>query len=159
MTRTDRASRLVAAPPDLVYRALVDPAMVIEWLPPSGARGSIEEFDPRPGGAFCMTLTFEDSGYTQGKSTPKTDVVRGEFVELETNRRVTQRFAFDSSDPAFAGTMTMTWTLRPEAEGTMLAIAAENVPAGIRAEDHEAGLTSSLSNLAAFIEGVRRSPE
>ncbi|WP_229266837.1 SRPBCC family protein [Leptospira sp. severe_002] len=159
MTRTDRASRLIAAPPDVVYRALVDPAMVIEWLPPSGARGSIEEFDPRPGGAFCMTLTFEDSGYTQGKSTPKTDVVKGEFVELETNRRVTQRFAFDSPDPAFAGIMTMTWTLKPEAEGTMLAITADNVPAGIRAEDHEAGLTSSLSNLAAFIEGVRHSPE
>ena len=159
MTRTDRASRLIMAPADLVYRALVDPAMVVEWLPPRGARGSIDEFDPRPGGAFRMTLTFEDSSHTKGKSTSKTDVVRGQFVELEANRRVTQRFAFDSADPAFAGTMTMTWTLEPQVEGTALAVTAEDVPVGIRAEDHEAGMASSLSNLAALIEGARISPE
>ena len=158
MTRTDRASRLIMAPPDLVYRALVDPAMVVEWLPPKGARGSMDEFDPRPGGAFCMTLTFDDASLPKGKSTSNTDVVKGQFVELETNRKVTQRFEFDSADPAFAGTMTMTWALEPQAEGTVLSVTAEGVPVGIRAEDHEEGMASSLSNLAALIEG-RRSPE
>jgi uncharacterized protein YndB with AHSA1/START domain len=159
MTRTDTASRLIMAPPDLVYRALVDPAMVIEWLPPKGARGSIDEFDPRSGGAFRMTLTFEDSNHIKGKSTSGTDVVQGQFVELEANRRITQKFAFDSADPAFAGTMTMIWTLEPQVEGTLLTVTAEDVPAGIRAEDHEAGMASSLSNLAALIESARLSPE
>ena len=49
--------------------------------------------------------------------------------------------------------MTMRWTLEPQGEGTMLTVAAENVPVGIRPEDHEAGLASSLSNLAAIVEG------
>jgi uncharacterized protein YndB with AHSA1/START domain len=159
MTRTDTAARLIMAPADLVYRALVDPAMVVEWLPPKGARGSVDEFDPRPGGAFRMTLTFEDSNHLEGKSTSTTDVVRGQFVELEANRRITQKFAFDSADAAFAGTMTMTWTLTPQGEETLLTVTAENVPAGIRAEDHEAGMASSLSNLAALIEAPRLSPE
>jgi uncharacterized protein YndB with AHSA1/START domain len=158
MTRTDRAARLIMAPADLVYRALVDPAMVVEWLPPKGARGSIDAFDPRPGGAFRITLTFEDGNHTKGKSTSRTDVVRGQFVELEANRRITQTFAFDSADPAFAGTMTMTWTLRPQGEGTVLSVAAEDVPIGIGAEDHETGMASSLANLAALIEGAL-SPE
>jgi len=152
MTRTDRASRLIKAPPDRVYRA-VDPAMVIEWLPPKGARGSIEEFDAWPGGAFCMTLTFDDASGAKGKSTSNTDVVKGRFVTIETNRKVAQRFEFDSKDPAFGGSMTMIWALEPQADGTMLSVTAEGVPAGIRAEDHEAGMASSLSNLAAMIEG------
>ena len=158
-TRIDRASRLIMAPPGLVYRALVDPAMVIEWLPPRGARGAIERFDPRPGGAFCMTLTFDDPSHARGKSTSNTDVVKGQFVTLETNRKVTQRFEFDSADPAFAGIMTMSWVLEPRAEGTVLSVTAEDVPVGIRREDHEAGMASSLSNLAAMVEGTRRSAE
>lgn len=153
MNRIDRVSRLIMAPTDLVYRALVDPAMVSDWLPPRGARGSIDEFDPRPDGAFCMTLTFDDASPAKGKSTSNTDVVKGRFVTLETNRKVTQRFEFDSTDPAFAGTMTMTWTLEPQAEGTALSVTAEGVPVGIQAEDHKAGMASSLSNLAAMVEG------
>jgi len=154
VTRIDRASRLIVAPTDLVYRALVDPAMVVEWLPPKGARGAIDAFDPRPGGAFRMTLTFDDSNLPSGKTTPDTDVVTGRFVDLETNRSVTQSFEFDSADPAFAGTMTMCWILESRIEGTMLTVAAEDVPVGIRPEDHEAGLASSLSNLAAMVEGA-----
>jgi len=153
LSRTDRASRLILAPPERVYRALVDPAMVRAWLPPRGARASIDAFDPRPGGAFRMILTFDDASLPKGKSTSNTDVVKGRFVALETNRRVTQAFEFDSADPQFAGTMTMTWALAPQAEGATLSVTAENVPAGISAEDHKAGLASSLSNLAAMVEG------
>ena len=47
----------------------------------------------------------------------------------------------------------MIWALEPQAEGTALNVTAENVPAGIRPEDHKAGLASSLSNLAAMLEG------
>lgn len=48
--------------------------------------------------------------------------------------------------------MTMTWTLEPEAGGTMVTVTAEDVPTGVRAEDHEAGLASSLANLAGPVE-------
>jgi hypothetical protein len=58
-----------------------------------------------------------------------------------------------------AGTMTMTWELEPRADGTVLSVTAEDVPVGIRAEDHEPGLASSLSDLAAMVEATRRSYE
>ena len=63
-----------------------------------------------------------------------------------------QAFRFESDDPAFAGTMRMTWTLRPTGGGTELTVRAEDVPDGIRREDHLAGLNASLANLAAFLE-------
>lgn len=36
MTRTDTASRVIAASVETVYAALVDPEALIVWLPPHG---------------------------------------------------------------------------------------------------------------------------
>ena len=48
-----------------------------------------------------------------------------------------QAVDFDSDDPAFAGTMTMTWSVRPQGDGrTLVEIVVEDVPAGIGAADH-----------------------
>ena len=148
MARTDRASRLILAPPLWVYRALVDPRQLVLWLPPRGARAIIDEFDPRPGGAFAMTLVFADPAKTDAKSAADSDVVRGRFVDLVPGSLVTQCFEFESADPAFAGAMQMTWTLEPDGAGTRLTVTAENVPPGISAEDHQQGLNSSLENLS-----------
>lgn len=147
--RVDRAWRIIAAPPSLVYAALVDGRMVSHWLPPEGATGTLEAFDPRPGGAFRMTLRFSAGS---GKTTADTDTVSGRFVDLEEGECVVQEFDFVSDDPAFAGTMRMTWGLAWCAEGTEVTVIAENVPSGISKEDHAKGLASSLANLAACVE-------
>ena len=59
---------------------------------------------------------------------------------------------FVSDDPAFAGTMTMTWAVRAVSGGTHVEITADDVPDGISADDHAAGLTSSLDKLASYVE-------
>ncbi len=61
---------------------------------------------------------------------------------------------FESDDPAFAGTMTMTWQLTPLVSGTEVSIAASGVPTGISPIDHATGMQSSLANLAAYVESV-----
>jgi hypothetical protein len=73
-------------------------------------------------------------------------------VELIPNERIVQLVIFESDDPAFAGEMRMTWCLSPAAVGTEVSITCENVPEGIRKEDHDAGLRSALENLAKFVE-------
>ncbi len=148
--RIDRAWRIVDAPMEQVYAALVDPAAIVRWLPPEGARGTIEAFDPRPGGAFRLTLHFASG--EGGKTTPDSDTVSGRFIELVPGECVVQDFDFVSADPAFAGTMRMTWGLTWCAEGTEVSIVAEDVPPGVSPDDHAAGLASSLANLAAYVE-------
>ncbi len=151
--RIDRAERWIAAPADRVYQALTTRDAVEVWLPPTGARGVIEAFEPRPGGPFRMTLVFDTPGETGArKSSETTDTVEGEFLALTPDVSVRQRFTFVSDDPAFAGAMTMTWTLTDEAGGTRVAVAAEDVPPGIRPEDHRQGMESSLANLARHVE-------
>jgi uncharacterized protein YndB with AHSA1/START domain len=143
--------RAIAAPPDRVYQALVDPAALESWLPPAGMSGRFEQYDARPGGSYRLVLTYGDAA-GRGKTTADADVVEARFVDIVPGKRIVQAVDFVSDDPAYAGTMTMTWELEPVEAGTRVEIRAENVPAGISAEDHAAGLASSLANLAAHLE-------
>jgi uncharacterized protein YndB with AHSA1/START domain len=153
MSRTDSASRVIRADPERVFAALVDPDALAVWLPPSGMTGRFERFDARPGGSFRLVLTYQDdSSSGSGKATPDSDIVEARFVDVVPGVRVVQSVDFVSGDPAFAGTMTMTWALSASDSGTRVEIRAEDVPAGISAEDHAVGLASSLANLAAFLE-------
>lgn len=149
--RVDRATRVIAAEADDVYRAFVDADAIVKWLPPKGGRATLELFEPREGGAFRMTLMFEGS-HARGKTQDNTDVVNGTFERLVPGQSVTQRFNFVSDDPDFAGTMSMHWSLHREREGTRVSVSAENVPRGISPTDHQKGMASSLENLAAYLE-------
>lgn len=151
MPRTDRASRVVAAPPATTYAALVDPVALARWLPPAGMTGRFERFDLRPGGGYRLVLAYDDREAEAGKAGDGTDVVEARFTEVVEGERVAQAVDFDSDDPAFAGTMTMTWSVEPAEGGTLVRIVAEDVPDGITAEDHAAGMASSLANLAAHL--------
>jgi len=152
MSRTDSASRVIVAPPHRVFAALVDPDALAAWLPPAGMTGRFERFDARPGGSYRMVLTYADASAAPGKTTAGSDVVEARFVDIVPGVRVVQAVTFVADDPAFAGTMTMTWAVTATEDGTRVDIRADGVPAGISAEDHAAGLASSLANLAAHVE-------
>src|ERR671914_1785030 len=109
MARTDTASRVIAAPPDRVYAALVDPEALTAWLPPDGMSGRFERFDARPGGSYRMVLTYADASNARGKATADSDIVEARFVDVVPGVRVVQAVDFVSDEPGDAGTMTMTW--------------------------------------------------
>ena len=97
-------------------------------------------------------LTYADPTTTRGKATADSDIVEARFVDLVPGVRVVQAVDFVSDDPANAGTMTMAWELTAVDAGTRVDIRADDVPAGISPEDHAAGLSSSLANLATYLE-------
>jgi uncharacterized protein YndB with AHSA1/START domain len=150
--RTDRASRVIAAPLERVYAALVDPEALTVWLPPAGMRARFEQFDARPGGSYRMVLTYADASGAPGKASPDSDIVDGRFVDIVEGARVVQAVDFVSDDSDYAGTMTMTWEVAANDAGTRVDIRADDVPAGISANDHATGLASTLANLAAYLE-------
>src|SRR5919106_4921643 len=152
MARTDTASRVIAAAPDRVYAALIDPEALTTWLPPDGMSGRFERFDARPGGSYRLVLTYADASSAPGKATADSDIVEARFVDLVTGVRVVQAVEFVSDDPAHAGTMTMTWEVTAVDGGTRVDITADDVPDGISADDLATGLAASLANLAAHVE-------
>lgn len=151
--RTDIASRVIRASPQALYRALLDPIAVVAWRPPEGMRCVIHAFDAREGGRFRMALIYAGTEHAApGKTSAHVDLVEGRFRELVPDQRVVEILAFESDDPAFAGAMTITTTLATVADGTEVTIRCDEVPPGISAADHAAGMASTLANLAAFTE-------
>lgn len=148
MARTDIAERTMPVNTKTAYAALVDPEALASWLPPANMSGRLEHFDPRPGGGYRMLLTYDDG--SPGK-TPEGDVVEARYLELTPGIRVVQAIEFESDDPSYAGTMTMTWELTPMRNGTRVEFRATDVPDGISAEEHAAGMNSSLANLEAHL--------
>ncbi|WP_077603416.1 SRPBCC family protein [Oceanobacillus sojae] len=150
--RIDTASRVIMASPQNIYQAFVNPKALISWLPPNGMSGYVDTFDPKEGGVYRMTLTYEMDESKPGKTSENTDVTQGRFLELAPDKRIVQSVNFDSEDPAFSGEMIQSWLFEAVSEGTSVTIVCENVPEGIRKEDHDTGLRSTLENLAVFIE-------
>jgi uncharacterized protein YndB with AHSA1/START domain len=70
----------------------------------------VHEFDPREGGSFRISLTYDAPGRV-GKSAPHTDTYHGHFARLVPDEQVIEVFEFETADPALGGTMTMTTTL------------------------------------------------
>jgi uncharacterized protein YndB with AHSA1/START domain len=143
---------VIAAPPERVWAALVDPEALPAWLPPGKMTGRFDRFDARPGGSYRMVLTYTDVSGARGKATADSDIVEARFVDIVPGERVVQAVDFVSDDPVNAGTMIMTWGIAAVDGGTRVDIIAEGVPDGISAEDHAAGFASSLTNLAAYVE-------
>jgi uncharacterized protein YndB with AHSA1/START domain len=152
MGRTDSATRVVDATPARAYAALVDAQALAAWLPPAGMTGRFERFDLRPGGSFRLVLTYDDAASGPGKAGGGSDVVEARILEVVPDERVSYAVDFESDDPAFAGTMTMTWEVVAEGDGSRVTVRADDVPAGISPEDHAAGMASSLANLAAYLD-------
>jgi uncharacterized protein YndB with AHSA1/START domain len=155
MGRTDTASRVIEASLARVFAALVDAKALTQWLPPSGMTGHFEHFEARAGGSYRLILKYTDAPVSGGKTTRDSDVVEARFIEITPDDRVVQAVDFASDDPSFAGTMTMTWSVRAVHGGTRVDMRADDVPPGISAEDHAAGMSSSLANLADYLTGQR----
>lgn len=150
--RIDSASRLISASPKAVYRAFAEQGAMERWLPPGNMTGTMLHFDFRQGGSYRMRLTYAEPQQGRGKTSQDYDEVEVRLTKLEAGRTIEQEINFESEDPSFSGVMRMIWTFQPQNEGTLVTIRAENVPGGIRPEDHESGLNSSLENLARFVE-------
>lgn len=151
--RKDAASKIIKASPQKIYAALTSPEAIAAWKPPGDMTCRIYEFNPEEGGTYRMAFVYpETESNTHGKTSEHEDVFTGRFLELVPDKKIVEVVEFESDDPAFAGEMKMTTTLTPVPGGTEVAFLAENVPSGIKPEDHQEGMDSSLNNLAEFIE-------
>jgi uncharacterized protein YndB with AHSA1/START domain len=141
----------VKAARPLVYRALIDPQAVELWMVPTGMTSQVHAFDPREGGAFRISLTY-DAPTTAGKTTAQTDTYHGRFVKLVPDEQVVEVVEFETDDPAMRGEMTITITLADADGGTEVIAVHAGLPPGLPVADNDAGWQSSLAKLAALVE-------
>lgn len=114
-----------------MYRAILDPDALAQWLPPGDMTGVVHAFDAGEGGSFRISLTYADGERSRrGKTSQSTDTVEGRFVRLVPNEEIVGATEFDSTDPAFAGEMTVSWILAPAGNGTKVTVLCENIIRG-----------------------------
>lgn len=148
---TTVSTRRIEAPPTDVYRALLDGAAVQRWMVPSGMTSIVHSFDPREGGTFRISLTY-NAPTTAGKTSNQTDTFHGRFVRLVPDREIVQVVQFESDDPDMRGEMTITYLLAADGGGTRLTGRHDNLPPGVSAADNELGWRMSMDKLAALVE-------
>ena len=141
----------VKAPRACVYRALTDTDEIVKWKVPDGMTCDVHEFDGREGGAFRISLTYDDQT-SAGKTTAHTDTYRGHFARLVPDELVVEVDEFETTDPVLRGLMTITFTLTDADGGTGVLAVHEGLPPGVPAGDNETGWRMSLAKLAALLE-------
>ena len=148
---TTRVNAHLAAPRDAVYRAFTDPVIIARWRFPVGMTSEVEQLDD---GNFRVTLTY-DAPNAQGKTTAHSDTYRARFERLVPGELVVEVDEFETDDPALAGAMTTTVTLRDAAGGTEVTAVHEGVPDGVPPEQNEEGWRMALARLAALLADGR----
>lgn len=148
---TTRVIRHIRAPRTAVYRALLDPVAVQTWMVPEGMTSQVHAFEPREGGAFRISLTYDEPTAT-GKTSARTDTHHGRFTRLVPDTLVVQAVEFETDDPALQGEMTASYTLTDTEDGTEVVGLHEGLPPGISPDDNEQGWTMALDKLAQMVE-------
>ena len=135
----DRAvtiTRVLPAPPDIVYDEWLDPVGMLEWMCPRPARAVKISLEPSVGGP--LRIDIEDSGFSL--------YVTGMFVELDRPRRL--RFTWSCSawaDPSVQSLVTV--TLEDHGAGeTMMTIEHEQLPPE-EADSHRSGWQAIANQL------------
>ncbi|HEX5663179.1 MAG TPA: SRPBCC family protein [Xanthomonadaceae bacterium] len=142
MPSTIRLHRVLAAPPERVYRAFVDPGAICKWLPPNGFTCTVHELDAKVGGRYRMSFTNFGTGNSHAFG--------GEYLELVPGERL--RYSDRFEDPNLPGEMTTTVTLKKVSVGTEVQIVQEGVPDVIPAEACYLGWQESLALLKNVVE-------
>jgi uncharacterized protein YndB with AHSA1/START domain len=142
MPHTATLHRVLACPPDKVYRAFTTPDAMARWLPPNGFTGQVQAMDVRVGGRFKMSFTNFTTGTRIGFG--------GEYLELVPGQRLRYTDVFD--DASLPGVMDVTVTLRAVAVGTELTVVQAGIPDVVPLEACYLGWQESLRNLARLVE-------
>jgi uncharacterized protein YndB with AHSA1/START domain len=134
--------RVLAAPPEKVFRAFTDPDAMASWLPPYGFIAKIHSMDVKEGGSYKMSFI----NFTTGKG----HSFGGEYLEIKQGELIKYTDRFD--DPNLPGEMTTTIQFKAVSCGTELIVTQEGIPSVIPAEMCYLGWQESLEKLKKLVE-------
>jgi uncharacterized protein YndB with AHSA1/START domain len=118
---------------------------------PDGMTSRVHAFEAREGGAFRISLTYDDATST-GKTGDHTDTFHGHFTRLVQGECVEQTIEFETADRSMQGQMSVSYHLVDVEGGTEVQAVHAGLPPGVSAADNETGWRMSLGKLARLVE-------
>ncbi|HWU45068.1 MAG TPA: SRPBCC family protein [Bdellovibrio sp.] len=141
MPGTVTLHRVIAAPPERVFKAFVTAGALAKWIPPKGFFATIHSMESRVGGSYKMSFTNLTMGNSHSSG--------GKYVELVEGKKLKYTTRFD--DPNLPGEMYNTITLSASIAGTDIKIVQEGIPDGIPVDMCYLGWQDSLDQLIALV--------
>jgi uncharacterized protein YndB with AHSA1/START domain len=140
-------TRTYRAPQALVFKALTDPSMLVEWFAraPGTPPASIVHADVRPGGVYVIDVVGPEDGLTYR--------MQGTYREVQPPDRLSFTWWHDRAD---YGPSIVTIVLRERGDSTELTLTHELLPERMRAPHHQ-GWIGCLDGLAAVIGAAQAS--
>lgn len=139
----------IAAPPERVFRAIVDPDQALQWGGGDNFEIILWEMDPRPGGKWTFV-----SKERSGKNPPGLDRFEhhGEFLEVDPPRLIVQTwYANWHPDPSHR--TVVRWELTPTKTGTRLKVTHSGLaPLAGTAEGYAQGWPGLVQQIKNFLE-------
>ena len=87
-----RITREFDAPPEKVFRAHLDPELLVQWLGPRDLEMTVDQFDPRTGGSYRYTHRRGDDEFH----------FFGSFHEIRPNETIMQTFCWEGMPDSVA---------------------------------------------------------
>ncbi|MDR6434858.1 SRPBCC family protein [Brucella pseudogrignonensis] len=137
-----RLHRIIAAKPEKVFRAFIEPDAIASWVPPYGFLCTVHELNAEVGGNHKMSFR----NFTTGES----HSFGGIYIELVPGERLVYTDKFD--DPNMPGEIKVTVDLAAVSVGTEVTIIQEGVPDIIPLEACYLGWQDSLDKLRKLVE-------
>ena len=136
--RTLVIERVFKAPPDKVFAAWTDPAILVKWFGPEGFSVPEHSLDVREGGAW-RTVMISPKGEPHTAS--------GVYREIAPPRRLVMTWAWDQEDGKRGHETILELTFRPVAAGTELRLVQSLFQDKDRRDGHDQGWSSSFNKL------------
>ena len=132
--------RHVRARPETLFAYFIDPAKYVTWM------GVEAVLDARPGGIYRVRV-------------PQGGYAVGEFVVVEPPRRVVFTWGWEGDPSVPPGSSTVTITLTPTEDGTLVRLLHDGLPDSASAALHRQGWERYLERLATAGSGGHPGPD
>jgi len=139
-------TRVLDAPPAMVFRAWTEPEHLAQWFGPRGFSLTSCRIDLRPGGGYRFAMRSAEG---------TNHWLQGVYHEVEPPRRLVCSYSWADADgnPTRPETM-LTLTFDDESGRTRLTLHQAVFESVTACEAHSQGWTSSLERLAEFVSAA-----
>jgi uncharacterized protein YndB with AHSA1/START domain len=130
--------RTIAASPDVLFDAWLDPISLSHWMRPGGIHSTQARVDPRVGGEYEVIMRTDTNPIRH----------RGVYRTIDRPRRLV--FTWESPPTDHRETL-VTVDFIPKGKSTEIIVTHEQLPESARPE-HTKGWTGAIEKLAQFVE-------
>lgn len=132
----------IAARPDIVFDALIEPEGLKSWIGPDAGPVLIAETDPRVGGRFRLRFRMLDGSEHEAE---------GEYLEVERPHKLAMSWQWLNHEDRAVTRIDV--SLRATGDGTQLTFTHSQLPSAAERDGHREGWDSALDKLVARFDG------